>query len=84
MKQISIQKTVVETTGPSTGFIGYATGLLAAGEVECIVITATREQAQTFIDEFNVKPGDSRFSCPVAVVQLKDVTTYQPSEATQS
>lgn len=80
MKPITIQKTVVETTGPSAGFVGHATGVLIAGGVECIVFTASREQAQAFMDHFNVTPGESRFSCPVAIVQRKDVDIYQPTE----
>lgn len=79
MNQITIQKSVVETTGPSAAFIGHATGILIAGGVECIVFTSTREQAQAFMDHLEVTPGDSRFSCPVAIVQRKDVEIYQPS-----
>jgi hypothetical protein len=53
--------------------VGHATGVMLAGGVECIVITATREDAQAFMDKLFATPGDARFSAPVAMVQRKDV-----------
>lgn len=68
-----LQKARVETTRQSNAFIGHATGVLLAGGIECIAITATREDAQAFMDHNNTTPGDARFSAPVAMVQRKDV-----------
>lgn len=60
-------------------YIGHATGVLLAGGIECIVITATREDAQAFMDHNNTTPGDARFSAPVAMVQRKDVAISEPA-----
>lgn len=61
-------------------YIGHATGVLLSGGIECIVITATREDAQAFMDHNNTTPGDARFSTPVAMVQRKDVVIIEPED----
>lgn len=61
-------------------YLGHATGVLLAGGIECIVITASREDAQAFMNQNNTVPCDARFSTPVAMVQRKDVTVFEPDE----
>lgn len=68
-----IEKARVTTLHECNAYIGHATGVLLAGGIECIVITATREHAQAFMDANFTTPGDARFSAPVAMVQRKDV-----------
>lgn len=80
MRNLSaLTKTRVTTTRVANAFTGYATGILIAGDIECIVITATREHAQAFMDRNNTVPGDAKFSAPVAMVQLKDVEDHGPA-----
>jgi hypothetical protein len=68
-----IDKARVTTLHECNAYVGHATGVMLAGGVECIVITATREDAQAFMDKLFATPGDARFSAPVAMVQRKDV-----------
>jgi hypothetical protein len=68
-----IEKARVTTLHECNAYIGHATGVMIAGGVECIVITANREEAQAFMDAFFPTQGDARFSAPVAMVQRKDV-----------
>lgn len=74
-----LQKARVTTPRDCNAYLGHATGLLLAGGIECIVITATREDAQAFMDHNNTTPGDARFSAPVAMVQRKDVAISEPA-----
>jgi hypothetical protein len=75
-----LAKARVTTLHECNAYLGHATGVLLAGDIECIVITADRESAQAFMDQFNTKPGDARFSAPIAMVQRKDVTITQPTQ----
>lgn len=68
-----LQKARVTAIRECNAYLGHATGLLLAGGIECIVITADKESAQVFIDEIGAANGHSRFSTPVAMVQRKDV-----------
>ena len=68
-----LQKARVTAIRECNAYLGHATGLLLAGSIECIVITADRDSAQAFIDEIGAVNGHSRFSTPVAMVQRKDV-----------
>lgn len=68
-----LQKARVRTRSECNAYLGHATGLLLAGGIECIVITADKESAQAFIEQFDTVNGHSRFSTPVAMVQWKDV-----------
>jgi|GEM_PF-4379351 len=72
-KTLKLQKARVSTTRVANAYLGRAVGVLLAGEVECIVIAASQEDAQLFMDTYNIQPGDARFSTSVAMVQQKDV-----------
>lgn len=74
-----LQKARVTTLHECNAYLGHATGVLLAGGIECIVITADRESAQAFMSQFSTTPGDARFSVPVAMVQRKDVAVVEPS-----
>lgn len=79
----ALQKARVTTPHECNAYLGHATGVLLAGGIECIVITASREDAQAFMDHNNTTPGDARFSTPVAMVQRKDVAIIQPTHQEQ-
>lgn len=76
----ALQKARVVALREANAYLGHATGVLLAGNIECIVITADRESAQAFMDQNNTTPGNARFSAPVAMVQLKDVQIIEPIE----
>lgn len=75
-----LQKARVTAIRECNAYLGHATGVLLAGNIECIVITATREDAQAFMDQNSTTPGDARFSTPVAMVQRKDVVIIEPED----
>lgn len=68
-----LEKARVTTTRTANAYLGHAVGVLVAGQVECIVITATTGDAQAFMDHVGVTQGDARFSTSVAMIQRKDV-----------
>lgn len=76
---IKIPKVRAAPINDCAAFKGYAIGLRLLGDIECIVIAATRDEAQRALDAIDAEPGDAAFACPVAMMQLKDVEVIAPA-----